>query len=426
MNRALLLAITGALLSGSVLLTACDDVTGPGSPSLITELPRDLTVSEQDVIEASNTFALGLLSEVRALQPDSPNTFLSPLSASMALGMTMNGAAGETHTQMQDVLGFAGLDEQAINEAYQGLIGLLLDLDADVEFGLGNAIWVDEITLRPAFVERTETYFDAEVGPLDFDDPANVDVINGWVDSVTNGRIDRLLDALDPDALLYLVNAMYFKAGWRHTFDADRTESAPFTRPDGSQVTVQMMADEVGYRTLNAGNDGAVQVAELPYAGGAYTAVAVLPPGGQSMDAFVAGLDAATWTGWMDQLDAQFTGEDPEDEGLLIRLPRFELEWGGELDAALQALGMTHAFDYRADFSRLAEGGEDLEIYEVRQKTYVKVDEEGTEAAAATSVSIGPTSAPPSITFDRPFLFAIRERLSGTVLFMGVIGDPSA
>ncbi len=409
------------------LLAACDgDPVGPGTEP-ITELPRALTVAERDIIEASNTFALDLLREVRTLDADSPNTFLSPLSASMALGMTLNGADGDTWTQMRDALGFTGLEEDSINAAYGSLIELLLTLDPAVEVGLGNAIWTNGIPLRPAFVERVETHFRAEIGALDFSDPAALDVMNGWVDSVTNGRIEKLLDQIPPDAVAYLINAIYFLADWRQPFDEDRTAPAPFTRADGSQVTVQMMDDEIGYRTLNAGNPGAVQGVELPYAGGAFTAVAMLPPDTQDIDAFVAGIDPATWAGWMQHFDDAAGAENTDGPGLLVRMPKFELEWGRSLIPALEALGMTDAFHGRlADFRRMAEGGENFYIFQVKQKTFVKVDEQGTEAAAATAVGIGETSVPPSITLDRPFLFAIRERLSGTILFMGVIGDPSA
>ena len=269
MRRLPLILAAGAMaLAGS----ACDG--GPTGPAPITGLPRDLTVAELDIIDGSNRFAFGLLSEVRATQPDSPNTFLSPLSVAMALGMTLNGADGQTWTQMADALGFGGMDEQAINEGYRSLIELLLGLDPSVQLGLGNAIWVDEITLLPGFVDRTETYFDAEVGPLDFDDPASAEVMNDWVDSVTNGRIQRLVETVDPDALLYLINAIYFKADWLDQFDADNTHDAQFTRTDGARVTVDMMSDRVGHRTLNVGNPSAVQGVELPYGGGAYSAAA--------------------------------------------------------------------------------------------------------------------------------------------------------
>ena len=402
-----------ALLVGAAALTGSTCDGGPTGPTPITELPRDLTVAELDIIDGSNRFAFGLLSEVRATQPDSPNTFLSPLSASMALGMTLNGADGETWTQMRDALGFGGMEEQAINDGYRSLIELLLGLDPSVEIGLGNAIWVDEISLLPGFVDRTETYFDAEVDVLDFDDPSSADVMNGWVDEVTNGRIQRLVETVNSDAMLYLINAIYFKADWRSQFDEDNTHDAQFTRADGSRVTVDMMSDKVGHRTLNAGNPAAVQGVELAYGGGAYSAVVLLPPEDVAIDEFVAGLDDVAWQAWMDHFDEAAGTETPDEDGMLVRLPKFELEWGASLVPALQALGMTDAFDEQlANFTRITDDRDDLYVYDVMQKSFVLVDEQGTEAAAATA-------------FDRPFLFAIRERFSGTILFMGVIGDPS-
>jgi serine protease inhibitor len=399
----------------------------PTGPAPITRLPRALSPAELRVIDGSNAFAFGLLREVEAMTPDSPNTFLSPLSASMALGMAATGADGDTWTQMRDALGFAGLDEGAVNEAYRDLATLLLDLDPAVELGLGNAAWVDEITLRPDFVDRLETYFDAEVGSLDFDDPGAADVMNAWVDAVTRGRIPELLERTDPDAVLYLINAIYFRADWVARFDEDRTRDASFAMADGGSVTVEMMEGDVGYRTLNVGRPDLVQAVELPYGGDAFAAVAVLPPAGQSMADFLAGLDRETWDAWIAAFDAAAATEDRDGKGTLIRLPRFELEWGGTLNQPLGALGMTDAFvPYQADFTRMTDTRDDLYIFEVRQKTFVKVDERGTEAAAATSVGVGVVSMPPSITFDRPFLFAIRERLSGTILFLGVIGDPTA
>jgi serine protease inhibitor len=419
-NTALLWTLAAGLGVG-----ACGE--GPTAPEPITQLPRDLSSVEAQVIDGSNAFAFDLLREVRAANPDSANTFLSPLSASMALGMAATGAGGDTWTQMRDALGFAGLDETAINEAYRDLAALLLDLDPAVEFGLGNAAWVDEVTLLPDYVDRLETYFGAEVGELDFDDPGAADVMNAWVDDVTNGRISKLLDQADPDAVLYLINAIYFKADWVSRFDEDRTRDATFSLADGGTATVDMMEGELGYRTLNAGRPDLVQAVELPYGGDAFAAVAVLPPAGQSMAEFLAALDQDTWDGWVATFEEAAEREDRDEKGLLVRLPPFELEWGGTLNEPLQALGMTDAFiPYQADFGRITDTRDDLYIFEVRQKTFVKVDEKGTEAAAATSVGVGVVSVPPNITFDRPFLFAIRERLSGTILFMGVIGDPTA
>jgi serine protease inhibitor len=406
-------------------LPACESLTGPrpGAPQI--ELPRALTADEQALISAGNTFAFDLLRQVPLEHPDSPNVFLSPLSASMALGMAMNGAAGETWSQMRDALGFAGLGEPAINRAYHDLIALLRGLDPKVEFGLANSVWARQgETFYADFLDRTRTYFDAHVESLDFEDPASLDIMNGWVEDRTNGRIEDLIDEIDPDAIMYLINAVYFNGDWVYEFDEEATRPRKFTRGDGSRVDADMMGMEADLRYFF---DNQAQVVELPYGGRAFTAIAALPGEGRTIADLVAGLDAGTWAGWMARLDAA------EPMAAAVVLPKLELHYDRLLNEDLQALGMTDAFDeYRADFSRMTEIrrlGEVL-ISRVQQKSFLKVDERGTEAAAATFVemvrviSVGPTI--PAFVFDRPFLFAIREQLTGTVLFIGVIGDPTA
>lgn len=405
--------LVGLVVVLAVGLTGCQDGTGPGP---ITELPRELTASERTVIEGSNTFALDLLRTSVARNAGSPNVFLSPLSASMALGMTMNGAEGETWSQMRDMLGFDALEESEINESYRALIGLLLDLDSRVTFGLGNSIWTREgYPVLPEFYDRARTHFDAEVRELDFSDPAAADRINTWVEDVTRGRITEMVDKIPGNVVMYLINAVYFKGDWTSQFDPDRTTTAPFTTRAGETVSVPLMSQTSEFRTFRA---GAAQGVELPYGGGAFSAVAVQPSGDRSLDDLVAELDRGTWDEWTDLLDSATAAE------AAVALPRFELEYEEVLNGTLQTLGMTHAFDGRADFSRMVEGG-GVWVDEVRQKTFLKVDEEGTEAAAATSVAVV-ESAPPTFRFDAPFLFVIRERLSGTILFIGTIGDPTA
>lgn len=414
----------GAVILGSLALACGGDPVGVGVEP-ITGLPRSLSVAETQAIEGSNQFAFGFLRETRRTEP-SHNTFLSPLSVSMALGMTMNGAAGDSWTQMRDALGFQDMEEQEINEAYRDLIGMLTDLDPSVEVAIGNSIWSDErrVALLPDFVDRVVTYFDAEAATLDFSDPAAKDRMNRWVSVVTNGRIEDLIDEIPAEAVAYLINAVYFLGDWRSTFDERRTREGGFTRRDGTQVTVSYMSDDVGYRVLQGGANGP-QGVELPYGGGAFTAIALLPPEGQGIDELVSGLSPSTWQIWMDRFDAMAEAEDLDRKGMQIDLPKFELRWKSELSPALVALGMEDVFtEGVADLSRM-NGARDLFVTRVLHETFVRVDEKGTEAAAATAVEVGVTSAPPRLTFDRPFLFAIRERYSGAILFLGVIGDPS-
>jgi serine protease inhibitor len=422
-NAARLPLLRTAILLFVLPMPACDSLLGPVGGAGEIELPRALSADEQALIGAGNRFAFELLRQAPLEHPDSPNVFLSPLSASMALGMTMNGAAGETWSQMRDVLGFPDLDEPAINRGYRGLIELLRGLDPRVEFGLANSVWARQgVPFHEDFLDRTRTWFDAHVQTLDFADPASRDVMNGWASDRTNGRIDELIDEIPPEAIMYLINAVYFNGDWVYQFDQSVTRSRPFTRAHGGDVMADMMSMEAELRFTS---DDHATVLELPYGGRAFAAIAALPAGGTTVADLVARLDVEVWSDWMSRIEATA----PAAVG--VALPRLELHYDRLMKHDLQALGMTHAFVPRlADFSRLTPvGGPDSDVHvsRVQQKTFLKVDERGTEAAAATFVEIGRMSGgPPALVFDRPFLFAIRERLSGTLLFIGVIGDPTA
>ncbi len=408
-----------ALWAGLALVAlnaGCGDPVGPRPADPITELPRALTAAEQIVITGSNTFGFDLLREVDLGRGgDQPNTILSPLSASMALGMALAGADGETFAEMRDALGFQGMIREEINASYEGLLELLLTLDPAVEIGVANSAWSRQgFSFTASYFDAISQAFDAVVQELDFNDPGAKDIINQWVKDKTNGRIEEIIDAIGPLDILFLINAVYFKGDWTTQFKKGETSPAPFHLESGSTVNVPMMSgkiENVGFAWL----DGGRVVAELPYGGQAFGMVLVLPSPEESVADVLEDMDAATWASWMDALRLQ---EIP------VKMPKFELEWDGLLNDALKALGMQKAFvPFQADFSLMTPAA-DAHISAVRQKTYMKVDEEGTEAAAATSVTVGVTSAPPGITLDRPYVLAIRERLSGTILFAGTVRDP--
>jgi serine protease inhibitor len=411
--RGSLRVLTLALAAG---LGGCGSIFGPGDGpgSPLTQLPRALTASEQEVIRASNRFAFDLLREVER-RDSASNVFLSPLSASMALGMTMNGARGETFTAMRGALGFGSLAQDEINASYRGLIDLLLGLDRGVDIRLANSIWVRQgFPLHEPFVQSSRRDFGAEVTALDFSSPGAPATINRWVDRSTNGRIDGIVDRIDGDVMLYLLNAVYFKGSWTTRFDPRRTHEAPFERADRTRQTVQMMHLSGAKVRHHAARE--VEILDLPYGRGAFSMTLVLPARTRSLHDLVGSLDEGTWNGWMAAL---------EPRELDVFLPRFRLEYESTLNESLKALGMETAFDrYGADFGGMSPRGEDLYVSNVKQKTFVEVNEEGTEAAAVTSVEVRVVSAPPSFRADRPFLVAIRERLSGTILFLGVVGAP--
>lgn len=411
MRRPGIVILTPLLVSG--LFQGCGS-DGVAPPDPITDLPRDLTLAEELIIGRSNTFGFDLLKEVdRTRTANIPNVILSPLSATMALGMALEGADGETFSAMRDALRFQGLSRDEINASYRGLLDILLDLDPEVELGIANSAWSRQgFPFRSSYFDAVTTNFDAEVQELDFGAPGAKDIINSWVNEKTQGRIEEIIDAISPLDILFLINAVYFQGNWTTKFDSGDTYQGSFRLGSGESVTVPTMSAEK--MPMRFGTVDGIQVGELAYGGGAFAMVVAVPQGDQSVDGLVAELDDDRWNQILDGISE---GEFP------VRLPKFELEWDGLLKGALSTMGMGPAFVPQADFSRMTPAP-DAYISEVRQKTFMKVDEEGTVAAAVTSVTVGTTSLPQGLYADRPFLVAIRERISGTILFLGVIRDP--
>jgi serpin B len=379
----------------------------------ITRLPRTLSAAEVEVIGASNQFAFGLLEQ--ANHPDA-NLFLSPLSASMALGMTMNGAAGVTWNQMRDVLGFGSLGQEEINASYKSLLALLVGLDPTVNMAIGNSVWTRRgFPVKPNFLDTVREAFGAEAAELNFASTSASERINEWVKDATHGRIEDIVPGVIPEeVVMYLLNAIYFKGSWTFRFDPSETRTEPFHLDDGSTRAVPLMTLE---RTLPYHENSRFQAVELPYGGRAFAMTVLLPGQGVSVDTLAASLDAGEWEDVADGF---------RDTKVELFLPRFRMSYERILNDGLAALGMVDAFDPgRADLTRLSPV-EFLFISEVKQKSWVDVNEEGTEAAAATSASVEVTSGIPVVRADRPFLFFIRERLSGTILFAGKFASPPA
>lgn len=397
------------------LLGACSGPTDESKPPpLLTELPRSLSAPETALITAGNQFGFALFREARLAAPDA-NLFLSPLSASLALGMTLNGAAGTTLDSMRLALRVGALSQGDVNAGFMSLMALLRGLDESSEFEIANSIWADAgFPFLPAFLDAGRSSFDAEVRTLDLQAPATLGTINGWVNQKTKGKIPTILDNIQSDEVMFLINAIYFKGQWRLAFDPKETHPAPFYAADGTTQSVATMV--LGPQTHRYAARPDCEIVELLYGNGSFAMTIVLPGQGHTLGELASGLDAARWDEWTASL---------HDVKIGLTLPKFRLEYKRELKDDLSALGMRVAFDpFRADFGRMADlsqtGGR-LFITRVTQKTFVDVNEEGTEAAAATSVGIGVTSAPVTLAVDRPFVFVIRERLSGTIFFVGQV-----
>ena len=406
------------LATALIVLGACGEgTTEPIAP--LDSLPRVLTAAESNVAGASNAFGFDLLRELSRAAAGNENVIVSPLSVSLALGMALNGAQNETFAAMRQALRLPEQSLDDLNPAYRSLIELLAGLDPNTRFDIANSIWYREgLPVYPEFLDRGRDYFFAEVSPLDFASPSAVGVINDWVSEQTNGKIPTILDQIDLDEVMFLINAIYFNGTWTVAFDPRDTRDDTFRLADGSTVPVRMMhlRDSLQYAT-----GPGFEALDLRYGRGAFTMTILLPHEGGDLDAIVEALGAESWSG----ATAAFAEREVD-----LAFPRLRLEWSKSLVDALTALGMEIAFDRnRADFYGIADvAPERLFISRVDHKTFLEVDEAGTVAAAVTNVGVGVTCAcgPVSFRVDRPFLLAIRERFSGTILFLGKVTDPAA
>ncbi len=396
-------------------VTACDvadaDKEEPTSGSM-----RELSAQEKVLVDGSNDFTFTILERL-AETASGESFFASPLSISMAFGMALNGTDGATYEQMRDFFGHGGLTNEEINTAFRDLISTLTELDSQVRMEIANSIWYHKgFQVLQEFLETNAEYFDAEIANLDFGDPAAVAIINGWINDKTNGLIDEMIEEIGPEVVMYLINAIYFKADWTIQFDPDDTRDESFTTGTGERMDVPMMRvkDAFGYFA----ND-TWQVVNLPYGSGDFSFTAFLPNDHNNLSEFAGSLTRQAFESITSSL---------EEDTVSVYMPRFDIDFDFEdiMDDLID-LGLTLPFDpFIADFSRI-NPEEQLFISDVMHRAVIKVDEEGSEAAAVTVIEISRTSTGPvelSIRLDRPFLFFIRENSSNTILFMGKYAGP--
>jgi serpin B len=375
---------------------------------------------EQKLAAANNDFAFKLLKQLAKDQPVA-NIFISPYSASAVLQMVGSGAAWQTKTEMQQVLGTTGLSSDAVSAANKVITQSLNSENTNIILTTANAIWYrQDAHVKPEFIARNQEFFGATVDSLNFADPHSVDVINAWANEKTHGKISRIADGMiDPTyTRLFLANAVYFKGKWADPFDAGDTKERPFHLRGGSEKNVPLMTQT---KTFTYRRGTGYQAVRLPYQDENLAMYVFLPNTNSGPEKLLGIMNGDTW---QRVTKPGFS----EKEGTVV-LPKFKLEYSVELEQPLQALGMKKAFDMKkADFSGIATN---LYISAARQKTFIEVKEEGTEAAAVTGIGMpeaGGTEMPPPNPFqmivDRPFLFFIEDKPTGTILFMGVMFDP--
>jgi serpin B len=395
-------------------LTACQsggDVPSPDEAKVRQDIV--LTKAELGLVAGSNTFAFDLLRNVAAKGADESHLVLSPLSAGLAFGMLGNGAAGATLSEISRTFGFADASQEAINDYYLKMLTELKAADPDVALESANSIWVNkDFQPRDAFVKVNRDKFDAEVRREDFGNPATLGLINGWCADKTHGKIYEILDKTSSDAMLYLLNALYFKGEWSRPFDKELTQNdADFANYDGTVGRVAMMH---GKQLMKYGEWPGFKMAELPYGNEAFSMVVVLPDADASVASVLETLDASAWDDCLSRLSAR---------EVALSFPRMSLEYEIELKDVLKTLGLELIFDpYQADFSGISE--KQLFVSMVKQKATLDVNEEGSEAAAVTVIEVMTSSGEPSenlsLTLNRPFLFFIKEKSTGLILFEGL------
>jgi len=407
--------ILAALLS----LTTIACVVGCKKDAGIKQVTKTiiLPANGQAIVQANNKFAFNLMQQVIQADAGNTNKLVSPLSIYLALGMVYNGADNATRDSMTVALQLSGLNINDLNNTCKALIEQLPAEDNKVALYIANSIWYRQGDVLPlqSFLDVNTNYFSAQVQGLDFNKASSAGVINDWVSTNTKGKINKVIDQLSPDDLMYLINAIYFKGAWQFAFKTQNTHNDAFHLQGGGTVTVPFMQQEL---TANTFVNTQYRVMEMPYGGGDSYSMYLID-----------GDDAKTineLAGSINQTILSDAIASMHPTKLTAIIPKWEYSYSiDDLKPQLAALGMGIAFTKLADFSKMYNAA--VQITKAVHKTYIKVDEEGTTAAAVTSVGVGVTSVGPAdyFKFDHPFVYVIAEKQTGTILFTGILNDPS-
>jgi serine protease inhibitor len=369
-----------------------------------------------EVAQANNEFGTKLFKKAVEKTPQE-NVFVSPISASMALSLLYHGAASENQAEIGQTLGFPGVDTQVVRDSHKDLLKTLNDGKGGFELSLANSVWSDQsFQLKKNYVAAMVDSYDAEVQTKDFNDPSTLVSINKWASDKTKGKIPMILDQLDSSLPLVLMNATYFKADWTKPFNAAHSHDMTFKSPKGN-VQRKFMYQKDYFKYVNT---RLFQAIELPYGDEAKASMIVILPAGSFDTGAPIGIDDL-------QIESIVsTVQNAEEKQGNLMLPKFSFEYEIDLIDPLQQLGIVSAFG-AGDWSNLS-NEQNLRVGKAIQKTFVAVDEKGTEAAAVTAIGMERTSMPLppafNLTVDRPFLVVLKDNRTNTVLFLGQIVDP--
>lgn len=408
MRKSLAVLYTGVILL--TLTTNCSKNNNTGTDTKA-DAPITPIALSAPVHRSLSDFAFDCFRQLQTEKSPGENIFISPLSLHMAMGMVANGATDDTRNEILKTLGAENLPMDQLNQSYLTLLEKLPSVDPKVNLGLANSIWYkNNFSVAPAFLDLMKNYFKAQVTGLSFQ-PSDLTTINQWASDHTNGKIPEVLNTIDPDLVLLLMNALYFKGDWRSAFNTANTRTEDFTRQDGSKMQVKMMhlEDTVRYAAMPA-----FDVVQKPYGNGQFTMTILLPRQGSIKELFEQ-LNIDQWQALQNALRTTTVS---------VGLPKFTLQQEYNLNSTLQAIGIKKAFTDAANFNALSK--KPTKISFVKQNTFAAVDEKGTEAAAVTTVGIVVTSQPAIPTFicNHPFGIIISETTSNSILFMGRIAQP--
>ena len=418
MKKTVLFALTAGLLC---CMSACnrdasateENIPAEEIPKIEEVVPFEpiiLTVKQGAMAVSDNNFAFKMFKEVSTL--NGANTFFSPLSVNMALGMLYNGASGETRSEMAEALGMADFTDTEINEYYQKMAQALLNIDPQTEIRIANSIWYrDGFPVKQPFINTNQTFFDAMVKALDFNSSLAAGTINNWCAEKTNDRIKEIIQGQIPgDVVMYLINALYFKSKWIYEFDRAHTKQDDFSIDGNRKKKVNMM-EQTTYFPYYA--DQYLQCVELPYGNEAFSMAVILPADNMDIGQLIDYLDNTKWQ----QIVSNLWYRE-----VRLKLPRFKIECEIDLNEPVKNVGMKRIFG--GGFANISDSP--LFVSEIRQKTFVEVNEEGTEAAAVTVIAMPTSIPPPPVQFfaNRPFLYLIKEKSTGVILFIGRMDEP--
>ncbi|MEG4232962.1 serpin family protein [Microcoleus sp. Pol11C3] len=365
------------------------------------------------LVAANTKFGFKLFNTLSKQQPNK-NIFISPTSVALALSMTYNGVSGETKQEMTKALELTKMSPKAINAANQNLQNSLQKNDPKVQVSIANALFVKQgFSLKPEFLQINQQYYQANISEIDFQSPQEaLSIINNWVSQKTQGKIDKIVTKIKPDTLLFLINAIYFKGNWETPFDKSQTGNKTFYLTDSTSKQHPMMSQKGSYRCYKTDT---FQAVSLPYGQkGALSMYIFLPNSNTNLATFSQQLTPENWNKWMQEFRVK-SG--------MIEIPRFKMEYEVKLNDTLIALGMAEFFGgLKTDFSPMTDSP--VAVESVKHKTFVEVNEEGTEAAAVTVIEMTRSMPAFEMNVNRPFFCAIRDNTTGTILFMGIIVDP--